>query len=134
MKDDLTQWFNNYFQNCYNVKHNDYPESIFMYYDLRYVRKMKICKIEGKQCLQPNKITGKCIFVLDWKNNCLWCNYDDIWNYIENNYSYNYYDVQNFIKNRLEENSINVLTPKFQCIIWTKTSILEEYSKMNVLF
>ena len=45
---ELIEWFNNYFYNCYYVKHDDYPESIFMFYDKNYIRKQKLAKIEGK--------------------------------------------------------------------------------------
>ena len=54
-KDDLIKWFNNIFDNCYYVKHDDYPDSIFMYYDIRYVRKLKLCNIENRQITPPKK-------------------------------------------------------------------------------
>ena len=41
-KEELIEWFNNIFNNCYYVTHNDYPDKIFMYYDLRFVRKLKL--------------------------------------------------------------------------------------------
>ena len=53
-KEELINWFNNIFNNCYYVKHNDYPNSLFMYYDLRYVRKLKLNKIGGNISLPPN--------------------------------------------------------------------------------
>ena len=129
---DLITWFNNLFNNCYYVKHDDHPDSIFMFYDLRYVRKIKLSQIIGKPITQPKNITGVCLFEQDWKNNYLWCKYNEIWKYLEDNYSSKYNDIQSFIKDRLEEHTkMNVLTPKV--VLPLPLSPLEEHTKMNVL-
>jgi hypothetical protein len=132
---DLITWFNNLFNNCYYVKHDDHPDSIFMFYDLRYVRKIKLSQITGKPITQPKNITGVCLFEQDWKNNYLWCKYNEIWKYLEDNYSSKYNDIQSFIKDRLEEHTkMNVLTPCdgiFRQLNGWFT--LEEHTKMNVL-
>ena len=39
-KKDLIEWFWDKFNSCYLVKHDDYPESVFMYYDPQYIRKL----------------------------------------------------------------------------------------------
>ena len=38
---DAIEWFNELFDNCYYVKHIDYSESVFMFYDINYVRQLK---------------------------------------------------------------------------------------------
>ena len=136
---DLITWFNNLFNNCYYVKHDDHPDSIFMFYDLRYVRKIKLSQITGKPITQPKNITGVCLFEQDWKNNHLWCKYNEIWKYLEDNYSSKYNDIQSFIKDRLEEHTkMNVLTPDTIYSHDADAVIdyvieLEEHTKMNVL-
>ena len=129
---DLITWFNNLFNNCYYVKHDDHPDSIFMFYDLRYVRKIKLSQITGKPITQPKNITGVCLFEQDWKNSYLWCKYNEIWKYLEDNYSSKYNDIQSFIKDRLEEHTkMNVLTV---CVHeMNMYELLEEHTKMNVL-
>lgn len=107
---NLIIWFNNLFDNCYYVKHNDYPDSIFMFYDLRYTRKLKLSKLENKKCLPPKKISGTCLFEQNWKNKQLWCNYNIIWKYIFDNYSNKFEDIQFFIKERLKHSNLNTLT------------------------
>ena len=129
---ELIEWFNNIFNNCYYVKHEDYPNSLFMYYDLNYVRKLKLNKIGGNISLPPKTIIGECVFEQDWKNQYLWCKYSVIWKYLEDNYSNKYIDVQQFIKDRLEEyDKMKVLTPS--ALLARSTLRLEEYDKMKVL-
>ena len=60
---ELKVWFFDKLYSCYPVKHDDYADSIFWYYDELLVRKNKICKITGREITLPNKITGKCFFV-----------------------------------------------------------------------
>ena len=129
---ELIDWFNNYFDNCYYVKHDDFPESIFMFYDVNYVRQLKLAKLEGKNYVEKTDITGICIFQQDWKYKLFRCDYILIWSYLKNNYSFSYSDFQSFITVMLEEHSkMNVLTP---LMYFSKPSIvLEEHSKMNVL-
>ena len=129
---ELIEWFNNIFNNCYYVTHNDYPDKIFMYYDLRFVRKLKLSNIEKKECLPPKIISGECLFHQNWKNKTIWCKYSVIWKYLEDHYSNNYLDIQSFIKDRLEEyDKMKVLTP---ATINSETNeLLEEYDKLKVL-
>ena len=109
---ELINWFNNYFYNCYYVKHNDYPESIFMYYDKNYVRQLKLAKLEGIDYVEKTDITGVCLFEQDWKNKIFCCNYEYIWSYLRDKCSFNYYDIQAFIMDRLDDHTkMMVLTP-----------------------
>ena len=107
----LIEWFNNYFDNCYYVKHNNYPESLFMFYDINYVRQLKIAKLEGKN-IEKNHITGVCLFELNWERNMFNCDYDLIMLYVKDNYSPNFRDFYDFINNMLlKYHNSTVLTP-----------------------
>ena len=150
---EMIEWFNNYFDNCYYVRHNDYPESIFMFYDINYTRQLKLAKLEGKN-IEKTDITGVCVFEQDWKNKWFGCNYRLIYSYFRDNYSFNFTDFKSFITDRLEEYSkmsvltpynhlhavavgleeyskMSVLTPGYH--LWNEERRLEEYSKMSVL-
>ena len=129
--DKLKTWFWDKFNSCYLVKHEDYPESIFMYYDPQYVRKMKLAKISGEE-IYKNNITGLCLFEQDWKNKWFYCNFVEIWDYLYDNYSKNYTDAEQFITDRLEEHTkMSVLTPVTD--FFDKYKALEEHTKMSVL-
>ena len=109
---ELIDWFNNYFDNCYYVKHEDYPESIFMFYDVNYVRQLKLAKLDGKKYVEKTDITGVCLFEQDWKYKWFCCDHDNIWCYLRDKYKYNINDFQSFMMDRLEERSkFNILTP-----------------------
>ena len=129
---EMIDWFNNYFYNCYYVKHDDFPESLFMFYDINYARQLKLAKLEGIDYVEKTDITGVCLFEQDWKYKWFCCNYTLIWNYLRDIYSFSYDDFQSFISDRLEEHSkMNVLTPLSNRLYeWIP---LEEHSKMNVL-
>ena len=106
---ELIDWFNNYFDNCYCVKHMEYPNSVFMFYDINYIRQLKLAKIEEKKAIKTT-VTGVCLFELDFNGKCIYCNYDLIWCYLKDKYTLIYDDIQIFIKHRLLERKLN-LTP-----------------------
>ena len=109
---ELINWFNDYFNNCYYAKHEDYPETIFMFYDINYVRQLKLAKLEGIDYVEKTEVTGICLFEQDWKHKWILCNYDLIWKYLQDNYSPKYKYVQSFINNMLKEHSkLSILTP-----------------------
>ena len=129
---EIIEWFNNYYDNCYDVIHEDFPESIFMFYDINYVRQLKLAKLEGKKYVEKTDITGVCLFEQDWKYKLFRCDYNLIWCYFKNNYSFNFTDFQSFITDRLDERSkMNVLTPPTNPKHLQYE--LDERSKMNVL-
>ena len=109
---DLINWFNNYFDNCYSVIYDDAPNSIYMYYDINFVRKQKLAQLEGKNIKKPN-ITGACLFIKELDDHYFQCNYNLIWNYIKNNFSNDYFNVRSFIDKRLNDYSLNDLVPIF---------------------
>ena len=133
-KDELIKWFWEKFNSCYLVKHDDYPESVFMYYDPQYIRKLKLANISGNKTNKTDKtdITGICLFELDWKNEIFCYNYYEIWHYLYLNYSIKYDEIQQFISDRLKEHpKMSVLTPSQFSIL--AQHALKEHPKMSVL-
>ena len=149
MKDnqELICWFKNYFYNCYYVKHNDYPDSIFMFYDINYIRKQKLAQLEGADYVEKTDVTGVYLFEQDLRNNYLWC-YDLIWLYLMEHYSNNYDDIESFIKqilvnmipvtsdyildsNFIDYRKINILTPKLTDYILDSDFI--DYRKIKII-
>lgn len=130
---ELIDWFNNYFDNCYYVKHDDHPKSIFMVYDKNYIRQKKLAKLEGKELIKTD-ITGVCLFGQDLEYKWFMCNYNIIWSYLRDNYSYKYNDIRSFIKDRLDEHTkmiVTQLTPIES--LRGLSHLLEGYTKMSFL-
>ena len=100
---ELIYWFNNYFDNCYNVVHCDFPGSVFMFYDINYVRQKKLAKLDGKEPPIKTDITGECLFQIDLKNSFFRCDYEKIYCYLKNNYNFDFYHYNLFIKDRLKK-------------------------------
>ena len=113
MKQELLDWFNNYFDNCYSVIFDDDPNKIFMYYDKNFVRQQKIAKIDGK-IIKKNDITGVCLFEQNWENNTLNCCYNYIWCHITEYDICTFNEIQAILKYLLQNRPIiNTLTPVF---------------------
>lgn len=111
-EEELKIWFCNKFNSCYPVKHDDYPESVFWYYDESYMRKLKLCKINNQEITLPTKVSGVCLFEQDSKNKRFNCDYEEIWHIFEDKYSTNYFGVQSLIASWLKEiDKLSVLTP-----------------------
>ena len=130
-KEELTIWFCDKFNSCYPVTHSDYPESIFWFYDEKFIRKLKLYKLNNQKITSPNIVRGICLFEEDSKYCWFNCNYDEIWSFLYVNYSSYYTDVQSFIKNILKDsNKFNVFTP----INFQKQQILKlkDSNKFNV--
>lgn len=105
-KQELIDWFNNYFDNCYCVKHMEYPNSVFMFYDINYIRQLKLAKLEGRELIK-NDVTGVCLFELNYDNKRCYADYETIWIYLRDNFIPKYEEILTFINNRLEEHHIN---------------------------
>jgi len=130
-KEELTEWFWNKFNSCYPVTHDYYPDRIFYYYDEKYIRKIKLCKLNNQETFSPNKVQGKCLFDQDLNNKYLWCDYDEIWNFFRNNYINNYYDIQLLIKDILSNtNKLNLYTPNNN--FYDSHDLLSNTNKLNV--
>ena len=112
-KEKINKWFCNKFNSCYPVLHEDYPESIFMFYDEQFFRQKKLSRVLNEEISYPSEVKGICLFERDYKNGYFWCDHDNIWSFFEHNYSSNFSDVQLLIKSLLKEHGkLNVLTPK----------------------
>ncbi len=104
-KDEISIWFNQKINSCYPVKIKNNKRSIFWIYDEQNIRKLKLCKLNNHEITLPTKIKGVCLFQQDFLNDNLWCDYLEIWKFIENNYSNNYDDIQQIIKNVVFSNT-----------------------------
>ena len=130
-KEELTIWFWNKFNSCYPVGHDDYPDNIYWYYDDKYIRKIKLCKINNQEIILPIKVNGICLFRQDLKNKSLWCNYDEIWSFFKQNYKDNYNEIQSIIKEILSDTTkLNVYTPIRSFNI--EPGLLSDTTKLNV--
>ena len=110
--EELKKWFWDKFNSCYYVKHSDYPESLFMYYDKNFARQKKLARVLDQDLIYPSKIEGICLFEQDYKIEWLVCNYKEIWSFFENNSTYNYIKIRDLIKGWLEEaQKLTVLSP-----------------------
>ncbi len=97
-KEELKNWFWNKVNNCYKVEHVDYPNIIYYFYDEQFIRQKKLNRIVGEEIIYPTEVVGKCLFEHDIKNGYLCCDYDEIWTFLETNFSPNYTEIQSFIK------------------------------------
>lgn len=136
-KDELMKWFYETLFSCYPVKHVDYPKTIFWLYDEKFVRKIKISKLNNKEIKFPKTIKGDLLFETNDISNILYCDYSKIWLYVAKNYtndnyttnSYNdYIDVEYVIKDFLNEypniKGYNIDTADI-------SSLKDEYNKMK---
>lgn len=148
-KDELSKWFWNKFNSCYYVKHEDFPKSIFMFYDKNFVRQLKLSRLIGQEVIYPTKVEGICLFEIDYDFNWFHCHYTEIWLFIYKNYSNNHEEAQCYIKNLLDkydlypeyyfasppsldnQKKLSILTP----MLWLSPSafLMNDYSKFNIL-
>jgi len=130
--EELKDWFWNKFNSCYCVKHEDYPESLFMYYDKNFYRQKKLARVLEQEVIYPSKVDGVCLFEQDYENNYLWCDNKEIWSFFKENSNYNYQEIRDLIKGWLVEPSkLHVLTPLLGSI--KSVNKLVEPSKLHVL-
>jgi hypothetical protein len=131
-KEEIQIWFRNKFNSCYGVLHEDFPESIFMYYDPQFIRQKKLSRIVGEEIEYPIKPTGICLFEQDYKNGYLYTDYGEITSVFYKNYSNNWLEIKELISTMLKEYSkLQVLTPPI--LFEGNTTMLKEYSKLQVL-
>ena len=116
-KDELKIWFWDKFNSCYILNHSIYPDSIYMIYDINFIRTKKLANILNKEVEYTTEIKGDCLFEQDFNNECLWCNYREIWSFFEQYYSSNYQEISDLIKGWLEEHDkLKVLIPRIKYI------------------
>ena len=131
-REELYKWFSEKFDSCYLVEHKDYNGDYFMYYDEQFIRQKKLARILDEEIVYPTKPSGKVIFYQDWKNERLWCDYNEIYSYLETNYSDNYDEIRDLIIFKLEEHDeLSGLIPlQVDCNLGGS---LEEHDKLNVV-
>ena len=113
-KEELKEWFWNKFNSCYLIEYPHIKGNYLLYYNKGYSRKKKIQSLLGSDIKEPNKMLSdsKCLFEIDYKKGYLWCSFDDIWSFFEENYSDNYDEISQLIKGLLEEDTkLRSLTP-----------------------
>ena len=129
-KEEISDWFIDKFNSCYSVKHDDFPDSIFWVYDEQFIRKLKLCKLDNKN-LKINKINGICLFEQDKKCHNFYCDYNEIWSFLKNNYTDKYDDIQSTIKDILSDNTkLNVYIPL--SLYHPGSELLSDNTKLNV--
>ena len=131
-EEELINWFWNNYNSCYPVLHSDYPESIFLFYDKQFIRKIKLCQLSGKEIKFPKKVKGICLFEQDWKNKRFYYNYDEIYLFLNKNFDNNYENINNFIEDRLKEaDKLSTLTTRE--IFFNVIRMLKEADKLSTL-
>ncbi len=135
-KDELIEWFWEKFNSCYLVKHDYYPERIFMFYDSQIIRQLKLAKISGEK-INKTDITGICLFEQDWKNKKFYFDFNEIWVHLYYNYSTNSIEIKHFISDRLKGHSklseLGTKVAAIQLVSTFEMIALEEYSKMKII-
>ena len=131
-EEQLKIWFWDKFNSCYSVKHDNVPNSIYMYYDINFIRAKKLATILNKEVEYPTEIKGICLFELNFINEYIYIDYDNIWSIIVKKYSGVYEEICKLIKVWLEEcDKLKVLTSDYYYL--TVSYILEEYNKLKIL-
>ncbi len=129
-KEELKKWFWNKLNSCYKVKHCDYQNHTYYFYDEQFIRQKKLSRIVGEEIIYPSKVVGICLFDQELKNEYLYCNYKEIWSFFETNLSSNYQEIQSFIKELLEEHDkLSASIPRI-CSSTTR-HYLEEHDKLS---
>ena len=130
-KEELSDWFWSKLYSCYPVKHKDYPDYIFWYYDEKFARKIKLCKLNNQEIKLPNKVNGICLFEQDTTTMYLWCDHKEIWSFFQQNYKDKYNEIQLLIKEILSDDTkLNVYTPRYDASI--QLILLSDDTKLNV--
>lgn len=100
-KEELSKWFWNKYNSCYSlVNEHGYT---YMIYDNNFIRQRKLARVLGYEIETPKYNGEKCLFCHEFNNQWFNCDYDEIWTFLQNNYSSNYVDIQLFIKELLYE-------------------------------
>ena len=131
-EEELKKWFWDKFNSCYYVKHSDYPESLFMFYDKNFARQKKLARVLNQEVIYPTKVEGICLFEQDYKNGWFNSDYKEIWSFFIANLNHKNIEIRDLIKGWLGESSkLTVLTP-FQ-LGSSIVKALGESSKLTVL-
>ena len=132
--EELKKWFWEKFNSCYYVTHKDYPKSLFMYYDEKFIRNIKLCKLSGKKITRPNKPSGICLFEQDYKNEYFFINYCEITSFLYENCSYEWLETKELIITWLKETEKMCILSPTLTLKWQISMLkLKETEKMCIL-
>ena len=113
-EEQLKIWLLDKYNSCYPVKHDNVPNSIYMYYYPNFIRAKKLANILNKEIEYPTEVKGVCLFHIDYDDMVFWCDYTNIWSIINDNYSIDYIVVRYFIKDCLKSKiKLNELQIKY---------------------
>src|ERR1035437_6827267 len=93
-KKEITNWILNKIKYCYPTKHEKYPDNIIYMYDEKYIRKLKLGKINNQKINLPDKPKGICMFTQNLKYNIIYFNSDIIAKVFNDNNIVNYDYIQ----------------------------------------
>jgi len=138
--EELTIWFYDKFNSCYPVKCDDCKHNIFWVYDKKYVRKLKLNKLNN--ITLPSKLTSIKIksikdikeiilFEQDLESKYLWCNYKEIWLFFQKNLISDHdlnYDIKIFITKLLQN------TEKFKINTLNIYHLETDYSEYSIKY
>ncbi len=82
--EELKIWVLNKLNGCYKVKHSDYPESTYYFYDEQFQRQKKLSRIVGEELVYPIELIGRCLFEHCKKSNIFFFD-SEIWLVIDTN-------------------------------------------------
>ena len=108
--EELTNWLLNKFDLCYEVKLDYYPDSIFWFYDEKFIRYIKLCKLNNKKIKQNRNsdyipINSICLFRMDINTNHFYCDFIIIEKFEETYNLYSYEELINIILNILKKHN-----------------------------
>ena len=138
-KEELGNWFWNKFKLCYFVKHDDHPESIYMFYDKNFTIQKKLARILDKDIIYPTTVDGICLFEMDYKSNSIYCDYNEIWSFFENYFS-DYIEINSIIRSVLVKYSklgVSLYSLELRKLLHSKLGIsipyCLDYKQHNIL-
>lgn len=89
-KNILNDWFWNKLESCYPVTHTGNQNFIYFMYNEQYIRKLKLAKLNKQEIKKPNKVKGTCIFVIDTKNKLMYCELENVFQSVYQDYKLEY--------------------------------------------
>lgn len=133
---ELKKYFFDKFNNCYCVEHEDFRKSIFMIYDPKVVRLMKLKKISDKKYTHKYKYNKNniCLFEQDYKNDDFNMDFDEIMRFFHKNYSDDWFDVRTLIHSWFAPNdTFYDLSPFGGGFSTDVPKLLKEVKKVKIL-
>lgn len=131
--EELKCWFFNKFNNCYQVKHKYFTNTIYFVYDESYIRKSKLSALSNNEVTLPTNVSGICLFKYNIISGHIWfdCDYYEIWVFFYKNSTYDYLGVQSLLKSWLSDKyNHNNITVDWDSYI--KQYTLEDIDKLSV--